>query len=206
MCPVNTSAVGMGWRSKVTPRARASRGWRASATFVAQAALLVGVTIGLSGNTTSLQVVAPATRVLAAQATHSRPVKSVAPIGATAPVRTTTSTAAPPPPSGAEIVPLPLPVVTTTCADALAYLAAHQAPGFVDSCGDGSALGHLGYTCWNIAGRCPNGAKIIHIACPAPFVYMNEAHNSWTLIGQGSGIDTYGQGTAAEQAFCNPRR
>ena len=76
----------------------------------------------------------------------------------------------------------------------------------MDSCGDGSSLGHYGFTCTNVAGMCPNGAKIIHIACPAPFVYMNEAHNSWTLTGQGSGIDIYGQGTPAEKAFCDPHR
>ena len=109
----------------------------------------------------------------------------------------------PPPPT---TVALPAPVVATTCAEALAYLAAHQAPGFVDSCADGSAFGHLGFTCWNTAGMCPSGAKIIRIACPAPFVYMNEAHNSWTLIGQGSGIDPYGEGGPSEQAFCDQLR
>jgi hypothetical protein len=102
--------------------------------------------------------------------------------------------------------PVSPPVVTATCSGALAYLAAHQAPGFSASCGSGTALGRYGWTCWNVAGMCPNGAKIIHIACPAPFVYMNEAHNSWTLIGERSGIDPYGQGTRAEQAFCNAYR
>lgn len=103
-----------------------------------------------------------------------------------------------------ETVPRPAPpAVTTGCADALAYLSAHQAPGFVDVCGPGTASGHYGFTCWNVAGRCPNGAKVIRIACPAPFVYMNEAHNSWSLVGRGSGIDPYGQGTSAEQAFCD---
>jgi hypothetical protein len=96
----------------------------------------------------------------------------------------------------------PVPAFTTTCADALAYLAAHQAPGVVDTCAPGSALGHYGYTCVNVVGRCP-GLRIVHIACPAPFVYENEAHNTWTLTGQASGIDPYGQGTAAEQAACD---
>ena len=109
------------------------------------------------------------------------------------------SAPAPPPPP-------PPPAVTTTCADALAYLAAHQAPGFVDVCGPGSALGRYGYTCWNIPGRCPDGAKVIHIACPAPFVYMNEAHNSWALQGRQSGIDPYGQGSPDERAFCDRLR
>ena len=69
-----------------------------------------------------------------------------------------------------------------------------------------SPIGHYGHTCWNVAGVCPDGAKFIHIACPAPFVYMNEAHNSWTLIGEGSGFDTYGQGNPAERAFCDRHR
>lgn len=95
---------------------------------------------------------------------------------------------------------------TTTCADALAYLAAHQAPGFVDSCADGSAQGHLGYTCADTPGRCA-GRRFIRIACPAPFVYMNEAHNSWVVIGQRSGpIDPYGQGSTSERAACASHR
>lgn len=94
------------------------------------------------------------------------------------------------------------PVVNTGCADALAYLGAHAAPGFVSTCAPGSALGHYGYSCAEVPGRC-EGVRVIHIACPAPFVYMNEAHNSWTVIGRGSGIDPYGQGTAAEQSYCN---
>jgi hypothetical protein len=105
------------------------------------------------------------------------------------------------PPSPEAAPPSPPPAVTTTCADALAYLVAHQAPGFTDVCAPGSALGHLGYTCFNHAGIC-DGAKTIHIACPAPFVYMNEAHNSWVGVGLATGIDPYGAGTAAEEAYC----
>jgi hypothetical protein len=110
---------------------------------------------------------------------------------------TTTTMAVPVP-----VVASPVPVVTTTCGDAIAYLLAHQAPGFSASCGAGSAFGRLGVTCWNIATMCPDGAKIIHIACPAPFVYMNEAHNSWTIVGEGAGIDPYGQGSSAERSYC----
>ena len=35
---------------------------------------------------------------------------------------------------------------------------------------------------------------------------MNEAHNSWTLTGTGSGIDPFGQGDPAQQAACNRMR
>ena len=120
----------------------------------------------------------------------------------------TTATTAPPPSVAAAppaAVPVSRPAVSTTCADALAYLAAHQAPGFTASCADGSAFGHLGVTCVNQAGMC-EGQRYIHIACPAPFVYMNEAHNSWTLIGARTGIDPYGQGTDAERAACAVHR
>lgn len=97
------------------------------------------------------------------------------------------------------------PTLTTTCADALAYLAAHQAPGFDSACAAGSALGHLGFTCVDQPGMCA-GTRIIRIACPAPFVYMNEAHNSWVLIGARTGIDPYGQGSASERAACAASR
>ena len=125
-----------------------------------------------------------------------------APRASPAPVPTTARVVVPPSSSSSP----PPPAVTTDCADALAYLAAHQAPGFVDVCGAGSALGHDGYTCWNTAGVCPDGGKVIHIACPAPFVYMNEAHNSWSLQGLRRGIDPYGQGSPAERAYCNQFR
>lgn len=99
-----------------------------------------------------------------------------------------------------------VPAVTTTCADALGYLASHAALGFVASCGPGNSMGRFGYTCWNVAPQCGDGGRVIHIACPAPFVYQNEAHNSWALLGQRAGIDPYGQGSAAEQAFCDRYR
>jgi hypothetical protein len=52
----------------------------------------------------------------------------------------------------------------------------------------------------------PPVVPMMLLACPAPFVYMNEAHNSWVVIGEGSGIDPHGQGTAAEQSYCNAFR
>lgn len=143
------------------------------------------------------------TRVAAAQA---------APVGTevtTSSTSTTTHPAlewAPPLPPPPAIAPPAPPAVATDCTDALEYLAAHAAPGFISSCESGSALGHYGFTCWNVEGVCPQGARIIHIACPAPFVYQNEAHNSWALLGERSGIDPYGQGNPAEQSFCDRYR
>ncbi len=128
--------------------------------------------------------------------TRARSIRA-APDASTATSTTTTTTTTTP---GTATVVL---AVTTGCAEALAYLASHQAPGFVDVCGPGTALGHYGFTCWNTPGHCPDGGRVIHIACPAPFVSMNEAHNSWSLQGRRSGIDPYGQGTPAEQQFCD---
>ena len=109
-------------------------------------------------------------------------------------------------PTRAPSVASAVPAVTTTCADALGYLAVHAAPGFAASCEPGNSMGRFGYTCWNVAPQCGDGGRVIHIACPAPFVYQNEAHNSWALLGQRSGIDPYGQGSPAEQAFCDRYR
>ena len=178
----------------------------ATSRAVAKVAVFVGITLVLSSNATSARSSQPARRDAApAIVVIPQVVSSVAPVGPTS-TSSTSSTTAPPVSVEAATAARPLPAVTTNCRDALAYLAAHQAPGFVDSCGDGSALGHYGHTCFNVAGMCPDGAKFIHIACPAPFVYMNEAHNSWTLIGQASGFDIYGQGSPAERAFCDPHR
>ena len=76
------------------------------------------------------------------------------------------------------------------CGPALAYLAAHAAPGFTFQC-PGYAMGNQAMTCVNHAPQCA-GQRIIAIAVPCPAAYMNEAHNSWVLIGQGTGIDPYG--------------
>ena len=124
------------------------------------------------------------------------------------PSTSTTTTPAPAPPlpvTRAVGDPPARPAGAMSCAAALAYLASHQAPGFTDVCSDGSAFGHLGVTCVNQPGMC-DGTRYVHIACPAPFVYMNEAHNSWVLTGQRNGIDPYGQGSATERAACASHR
>jgi hypothetical protein len=79
------------------------------------------------------------------------------------------------------------------CRAALAYLAAHQAPGFIDVCRPHAASGGYGYTCVNHWPQCP-GTRVIAIACPAPIVYQNEASNSLVLSGRSRApIDPYGQ-------------
>jgi hypothetical protein len=138
----------------------------------------------------------------------TRPSITTTTTGPAAPAPTSTPTTAIPAtttPVGPVTAAPARPAFAMSCADALAYLASHQAPGFTDVCSDGSAFGHLGVTCVNQPGMC-EGTRYVHIACPAPFVYMNEAHNSWVLTGQRSGIDPYGQGSAAERAACASHR
>jgi hypothetical protein len=184
---------------------------RALGALAVLAALLLLVTGGLDGPAPTPQASgrhAGRVAVLGERVTRGDVVTSASTTATTvttAPPPSATTTVAPPSPVPAATAPGSSPPVSMSCADALAYLAAHQAPGFTDSCADGSAFGHLGVTCVNQAGMC-EGMRYIHIACPAPFVYENEAHNSWTLTGTGSGIDPYGQGTAAERAACASHR
>jgi hypothetical protein len=178
---------------------------RAAAVLAAVAALVVVAGWTADGSSPTRPGVAESVEVLAERvirAVPNPPTTLPAPSSTTTTTTTTTTTPAPPPTPPAT---QPAPVVSTTCADALAYLAANQAPGFTDLCADGSAFGHLGVTCVNHPGMCP-GERIVHIACPAPFVYMNEAHNSWVLIGARTGIDPYGQGSDAQRAACAPHR
>jgi hypothetical protein len=78
------------------------------------------------------------------------------------------------------------------CAAAYAYLRAYAAPGFTFEC-PGDAGGHEAETMC-ISGSTPcSTLRLIVIADPCPAAYMNEASNSWTLIGaSGVPIDPYG--------------
>lgn len=59
-----------------------------------------------------------------------------------------------------------------------------ECPGWAD--------GHQAMTCDNVAGVCP-GAKVIAISVPCAAAYMNEASNSWVIIGESNAaIDPYG--------------
>lgn len=77
------------------------------------------------------------------------------------------------------------------CSAALVWLAGHAAPGFRFEC-PGYALGHQAMTCADVPGVCP-GARVIVISDPCPAAYMNEASNSWVVLGLRPGpIDPYG--------------
>jgi hypothetical protein len=69
---------------------------------------------------------------------------------------------------------------------------AYAAPGFSLMC-PGDADGHDAMTCVVEQGSCP-GAAVVVIADACPQAYMNEASNSWVLIGRSdSPIDPYGR-------------
>ena len=125
------------------------------------------------------------------------------------PDTTATTTVAPPtvptPPAPPPTAPVPAaspataPRVLTVapvpggygCGPALAYLQAHAAPGFTFTC-PGYAQGHQAMTCDNVPGVCPD-AEVIAIATPCPAAYMNEASNSWVVLGRSDApIDPYG--------------
>jgi hypothetical protein len=68
------------------------------------------------------------------------------------------------------------------CAAAIAYLKAYAAPEFSIQC-PGNAGGHMATTtCITGSTLCGLGASIV-IAEPCPAAYMNEASNSWLLLG-----------------------
>ena len=78
------------------------------------------------------------------------------------------------------------------CAAAQAYLAAYAAPGFSVQC-PAAAGGHQATTmCVSSATRC-DVQRVILIAEPCAAAYMNEASNSWVLLGvTNAPIDPYG--------------
>jgi hypothetical protein len=78
------------------------------------------------------------------------------------------------------------------CSAALEYLNAYAAPGFAFEC-PGDAQGHEAMTtCVSEASPC-SVLRLIVIADPCPNAYMNEASNSWALIGASDApIDPYG--------------
>ena len=78
------------------------------------------------------------------------------------------------------------------CSAALEYLNAYAAPGFALEC-PGDAQGHQAMTtCVSGASAC-SVQRLIVIAEPCPAAYMNEASNSWALIGASDApLDPYG--------------
>jgi hypothetical protein len=79
------------------------------------------------------------------------------------------------------------------CPAAIQYLLAYSAPGFSISCGLADGGHEATTTCISGASLCDEGRSIV-ISDPCPAAYMNEASNSWVLIGVWNlPIDPYGQ-------------
>jgi hypothetical protein len=123
------------------------------------------------------------------------------------PTTTTSTTAAPAavptsttpsPPTTTPVAPRSPAVVAAAavpsgygCGPAIAYLRAYAAPGFTLEC-PGWADGHQAMSCDNVPGVCP-GTLVIAISTPCPAAYMNEASNSWVILGEKSApLDPYG--------------
>jgi hypothetical protein len=149
-------------------------------------------------------------------ATIVRPITPPVPVPAPAPApTTTTTTTVPPAPAPAPTpppapAPAPAPAVAAApaptdpgvlpavgqatawgCAAALTYLQAYAAKGFTLEC-PGYAEGREAMTCMNQAGACP-GTSVIAIADPCPQAYMNEASNSFVILGlAATPIDPFG--------------
>jgi hypothetical protein len=79
------------------------------------------------------------------------------------------------------------------CASALLYLDAYAAPGFTLECPAASQGHEASTSCISQNSPCDE-QRVITIADPCPAAYMNEASNSWVLMGESNApIDPYGQ-------------
>lgn len=159
----------------------------------------LGLTQAATAAASDLSQATPAVQASAVSHPAARPATttvSVAPTTSTAPPTTSAPTTVPPvtaPPAP------PRPATTTApaapsgygCGPALAYLAAHSAPGFRFEC-PGYSLGHQAMTCIDVPGVCA-GEKLIVITVPCKAAYMNEASNSFSVQGLSNApIDPYG--------------
>ncbi len=163
------------------------------ATAGVEASVLIGL---MAGGTTASGAAVPTAGTPASRgvAHTTAPPEITVPPTTSVPVSTTvpsTTTTSPPPASAQGTTPTPPPLPTTTvppapaaqapgygCAAALAYLAAHAAPGFTVSC-PGPDDGQQATTTAYFANGAVTGTIGIEVPCPA--AYMNEAHNSWVL-------------------------
>jgi hypothetical protein len=133
---------------------------------------------------------------------ETNPAKATMPLSTTstttAPIIAPTTTAPPPPPPTTAPAPPPPARVAVAavpsgygCGPAIAYLRVHAAPGFSFEC-PGWADGHQAMSCDNVPGVCL-GTMVIAISTPCPAAYMNEASNSWVLLGKSDApLDPYG--------------
>jgi hypothetical protein len=98
-----------------------------------------------------------------------------------------------PPATPAPDVPPAGEATASGCAAALLYLNAYAAPGFTLECPAFSRGHEASTSCISLSSPCDQ-QRVITIADPCPAAYMNEASNSWVLMGESTApIDPYGQ-------------
>ena len=147
-------------------------------------------------SSTTSSTAPPTTSTTTSTTVAPAPVAQAAPAPPPAVTTTTTTTPAPTPVETPAVQPatgVPPEGQATAwgCGAALAYLTAYAYPGFTLEC-PGDAQGRQGMTCIDVPGACP-GEHLIAIADACPQAYMNEASNSWVLMGRSDApIDPYG--------------
>jgi hypothetical protein len=135
----------------------------------------------------------PNTSAITGRGAGSAPPATATPAPAPAPVPTPTA-AAPTETFVAHTAGLPVAGEATGygCNAALAYLTAYAAPGFWLVC-PADARGHQAMTACQSGSSPCSILRIIVIADPCPAAYMNEASNSWVLLGDSDApLDPYG--------------
>lgn len=181
-----------------TVLARSSVGVQARRAAIVRTTTVPSVSFPARSDTTTASSVVPAPPAPTPPPTP--PVTSPPPPPVTAAqvaVTRTAPTTSPPRPPVTTIAPTTVralaPPTTSSgygCAAAISYLEAHADPVFHIEC-PGYAEGQAAMTCANEA-PCP-GQYVIAIADPCPAAYMNEANNSYIILGLLSGIlDPYG--------------
>ncbi len=135
---------------------------------------------------------APAAATTTTTTTTAPPAPTPAPAPAPAPAAAPAATvASAPAPSDPSVVPPVGQATAWGCGAALAYLQAYAAKSFTLEC-PGYAEGQEAMTCMNQAGVCP-GTSVIAIADACPQAYMNEASNSYVILGLAdTPIDPFG--------------
>ena len=154
---------------------------------------IAALAMGLGGQPNS-QVVATGGMYSLPGSVHTKTiVRSTSPLTQVTTPATGAASSVVPPATPASGVPPVGEATASGCPAALAYLTAYAAPGFTLEC-PASSQGHEASTsCISQNAPCDQ-QRMITIADPCPEAYMNEASNSWVLMGESNApIDPYGQ-------------
>jgi hypothetical protein len=206
---------------RVLPAARPPRGraWRCAVVVLVTLALAGCATPRTSKSSSAAGLPHATTTpsgtgrssLLGAAPTSSSSAATATPAPESEPVHVAPPTTLPPIPPAPHttVAPVPVAPAPSPCAVAVAYIAAHGAPGWSTVCGY-----HAGYdvpgcvaAAQTLGGRLPYGCTnpITHttyIACPIFVVYANEAENQRYASGLGGRLDAFGE--APQCAYANP--